>query len=611
MSAPLDGAASLADLLRFERLLADLSARFISLAPAEVGRVIDDALRRIVDALDVDRSGVLLFRPGDGGLTLLHSWTRPGFPRGVTGDASSRYPWAVGRVTRGEAVVIPSVDRLPAEASVDQASFRRAAVRSHVSMPMVVSGEVIGSLAFGAIRQERAWPEELIGRLRLVAEIFANALARKRAQEELDELLGFEQLLAEIAASLMTLPAAAVDGAIDESLRRVAALLALDRATLWVLAPDGATLRRTHLWTAADAPGPPDQVGVSMPWSGARMLAGAVVRAGRLDELPPEAATDKASLAGLGTRSVLIVPLRIAGHVIGALSLATMRAERAWRDAFVPRALLLGEVLAAALARQQAERQVHEAQTEAAQYRERLAHLVRVHTAGEMSAAIAHEINQPLVAIENYALAARRRLSGTAPADTEKLAELLDKIAAQSGRAGDVIKRLRAMVKRHEFETVPTDLGRVVTDALRFAELEGHLRSVRSELRVAAGLPVVLGDAIQLQQVVLNLARNAIDAMAGLPDGAAKVLTIEAGREGDHAVFVRVADRGPGFAAADAERIFEPFWSTKGSGLGIGLAICRTIVEAHGGRLSGAANPGGGATFTFTLPVADEPREVE
>src|SRR5205823_469179 len=156
-----------------------------------------------------------------------------------------------------------------------------------------------------------------------------------------------------------------------------------------------------------------------------------VVRLRQIDDLPPEAKADLAILRALGTVSMLAVPLRIAGVIVGAFSLATIRARREWPDSVVPRVRLLGEVFAAALARRRSESRVYEAQAEAAQHRERLAHLVRVHTVGEMSAGIAHEINQPLVAIENYALAARRHASVNGCADMAKIVELLEKIVAQ------------------------------------------------------------------------------------------------------------------------------------------------------------------------------------
>ena len=251
--------------------------------------------------------------------------------------------------------------------------------------------------------------------------------------------------------------------------------------------------------------------------------------------------------------------------------------------------------------RKRASEQMGRARIETGQYRESLAHLVRVHTVGEMSTAIAHEINQPLVAIKNYALAARRRLAGIA--DSAKVEELLDKIGAQASRAGDVLHTLRTMVKKHESEVTRIEIGQLVTEALKLVEIESRSASVHFECVVSPDLPPVFADGIQIQQVVLNLTRNAIEAIeeAGIPGGAVRIdVSITENNE----VAVSVTDNGPGIPAEDAKRMFEPFYSTKGAGgLGVGLSISRAIIEGHGGQLTLSPNPGGGCIFRFTLPV--------
>ena len=242
------------------------------------------------------------------------------------------------------------------------------------------------------------------------------------------------------------------------------------------------------------------------------------------------------------------------------------------------------------------------AEAEAAQFRERLAHLVRVHTAGEMSAALAHEITQPLGAIENYALAARRRMGEDSP-DLARVADLLDKVIGQATRAGDVVTRMRGMVQRHELEPKEIDVERAVRECVDMVRTDCELRDIRIRLKPAGALPPVVVDEIHLQQVILNLLRNAMEAVEPRP-GDCREITIEIGLEGADTVSVKVADRGAGIAEGDLERVFESFYSTKPSGLGIGLAICRTLIEAHGGALRASHNPGGGAVFQFTLPVA-------
>jgi signal transduction histidine kinase len=248
---------------------------------------------------------------------------------------------------------------------------------------------------------------------------------------------------------------------------------------------------------------------------------------------------------------------------------------------------------------------VGKAEVETGRYRENLAHLARVHTVGEMSAALAHEINQPLVAIKNYALAARRRLARGAPLETGKVEELLDKIGGQATRAGDVLYSLRAMIKKHESSATRTEIGQLVADTLTLVEMENGVANIRVESSITPGLPSVFVDRIQIQQVVLNLMRNAIEAV-GKADIDSSIINVEVTESFDNQIAVSVADHGPGITPADAEHIFDPFYSTKGTGLGVGLSISRSIVEAHGGYLSFAPNEGGGCIFRFTLPVANE-----
>jgi signal transduction histidine kinase len=242
---------------------------------------------------------------------------------------------------------------------------------------------------------------------------------------------------------------------------------------------------------------------------------------------------------------------------------------------------------------------------EATQVRERFAHLARVDAVSAMSAAIAHELNQPLMAIQNYALAGQRRLASAGLAERTKLDELLTKIGEQAAFASEVLERVRAMVKRRETQETKMDLPRLIHSAVQLIETEARLKDIGVETRVAPGLPPALGDEIQIQQVILNLAHNAIEAMAALRTGAA-VLRLEAMTSRDEGILIRVVDRGPGIAPADEERIFEAFHTTKASGLGIGLSLSRTIVEAHGGKLMHVPNPGGGTIFQFTLPCAGD-----
>ncbi len=603
MNIPSVSAETLRQRVRFERLVADISAGFINVSMETFDRAIQRALRHIVEGLGVERSTLTQYFPETGEFIATHSWVVDGLPPVPRMVANPYWPWTESRIRRGERVVFSRLDDLPPEAAVDKAGFQSIGLQSHISIPLHIDGQIVGVLSFGTLRVERSWPVELLERVRVVGEIFASVLARKRAQAEIEHLLGFERLLSEISASFVNLPLRSVDSVIEQVLQRIGEFLKVDRVALWESSNDADGCKITHVWSVAGVGPPPAVVyRTDFPWTLAQLEANRCVRFTTLDDLPVEALADRQTFAELATQSHLSVPLTVDGTVIGALSLGVMTREQRWPDALVPRVRLLGEVFANALARQQADQQLRAAQSEVMHYQERLAHLIRIHAVSEMSAAIAHEVNQPLMAIKNYGLAALRRLrEGSAP--PQKLHELLDKIVLQAMRAGDVIQRLRSLVRKHEVEARELDLNRLVVDTLELVEMDCQLRNIPLERRLAADLPPMVADGIQIQQVILNLVRNAIEAMEAHSDIGDPLILIETARTGPREVTVRVSDHGPGLAPDEAEQIFESFYSTKTSGLGIGLSICRKMIEAHGGRLWISPHPSGGAVFHFTLPV--------
>lgn len=231
----------------------------------------------------------------------------------------------------------------------------------------------------------------------------------------------------------------------------------------------------------------------------------------------------------------------------------------------------------------------------------RLTHFARLSTMGEMAAGLAHEINQPLTAIATFAQAATRMLArpeGIEPADLD---EALAQITAQALRAGEVIRRLRGFVKNREVRQEVVDCSRLVEDSRLLLEADARSNDVRLLLDVANSLPAVMADPVQLQQVLINLVRNAIDATVATP-GARREVTVRAAVDGDGRVEVAVTDHGHGLPAEVAERLFHPFFTTKAAGTGLGLAISKSIIRAHSGRLGHRDTPGGGCTFYFNLP---------
>jgi two-component system sensor kinase FixL len=333
------------------------------------------------------------------------------------------------------------------------------------------------------------------------------------------------------------------------------------------------------------------------PWMTARLQRGDVVSVSQLAELPDEAAVDRQSYLTHRVKPQVAVPLLAGGTVVGGLVFGTVGAERARSDELIQRLHLLGEVFANALARKQGE-------LEAQRLRQELTHIGRVSAMGELAASLAHELNQPLTAILSNAQAAQRFLAADV-VDLEQMREILSDIVADDKRAGNVIRQLRVLFRKSDPQHASLDLNEVVGEVAWLVRNDAALRNVAMSLELGPGLPRVRGDRVQLQQVVLNLVLNGFEAMRE-PGAGERTLVIRTAREGATAVRVAVQDSGVGVDEKDVDRMFQPLYTTKAEGLGMGLAIARTIVDAHRGRLEAVNNMEGGATFRFALPAATE-----
>jgi two-component system sensor kinase FixL len=251
--------------------------------------------------------------------------------------------------------------------------------------------------------------------------------------------------------------------------------------------------------------------------------------------------------------------------------------------------------LARAIATERRERERRLAEMEAM-----LSHLSRVSDLGHVVTTLIHEVNQPLAAIGNY-LSALQRLA--AMGDTEKVATTIEKTLGQSERAREIIRRLRDFVAKREIERRSESLAATVEDAVAVAQAATGRTGVEIEIALEPRGVAVVIDRLQIEQVLVNLIRNASEAMAM---SARRHLAITSRRIADDKIELRIADTGPGLPNELRERLFQPFTTTKASGMGVGLSICRFIIEAHGERLQVGDNPGGGTTFRFTLPIAPE-----
>jgi PAS domain S-box-containing protein len=254
----------------------------------------------------------------------------------------------------------------------------------------------------------------------------------------------------------------------------------------------------------------------------------------------------------------------------------------------------VGSDITAEIEHRRAEKALRQAQTE-------LAHVTRVTMLGELTASIVHEVNQPLASIATNGDAALRFIQRDEPDLAEVQGALADMIS-DCRRATEIIQRVRALCRKSDPQLVPLDLNELIEDTIRLVQRELRDQNITLHQDLCAALPAVRGDRVEIQQVLINLVMNGMEAMAAV-DQCGRNLLIRSHRNGDQ-VLVAVEDRGPGIDAASIDRLFNSFYTTKPSGLGMGLSICRSIIETHGGKLWASQNTGPGATFQFTLQAA-------
>lgn len=430
------------------------------------------------------------------------------------------------------------------------------------------------------------------GRAARMLGVGLDVTSSRQSEEELRQQLQFEALVSELSARFAGLGDADVIRGIEPSLGALGEFLSVDRVAVWEIDADQQAFIVIGSWHADGVPPVPAPIPfASVPTSSAALLRGEIFTFTRLEDLPD--CGDYAYLAGERIQSLLLIPVSIGGAWLGAVSFAMVGRQRAWPPPLVRRLHLVGEMVGAALARQRSAIATAEARTE-------LFHVSRLSVAGELTAAVAHEIRQPLTSIAANAAAGLRMLQRRVHPDVE-IQEILADIASDNRRASDVISRLGELLRKRELELRPLDINTVVTDVAHLIRAEAGQRDVTIGLTCSRDLPPVPGDRVYLQQVLLNLLLNAMEAMGDLPP-ARRQVTIRTVRQ-EARVEVSVSDRGRGLDAAVAPHIFEAFFTTRPDGTGLGLSIARSIIEAHGGAIGAEGRRGGGATFRFTLPA--------
>jgi signal transduction histidine kinase len=410
-----------------------------------------------------------------------------------------------------------------------------------------------------------------------------------------DEARRFERLIAQLAGAFVRATVDQIDGEINHWLERIGLALGLDRTTVAQIDPNSSRANFSHAWVREGHQLIPMSLDANLvlPWLKSRMLAGETVVFSNIDELPPEAAKDVETIQRFGPKSNVTIPVSVGGAIVGAVGFGALERERKWPPKLVGQLRLIADILGYALERKRSV-------TESLRLRDELTHVARAATLGELAASLAHELNQPLAAIMNNAEAARLLLRAERP-DFEEIGDALQEIAQDNQRASDIIERFRVLFRRGELSKStlrPTELLDAVE---RIVASDAAVKNIVLTFDCPAALPDISADRVQLQQVMINLILNAFDAVCAVDPPREVGVSAFSGESGW--INVSVRDCGKGIEPPLLPRLFEPFFTTKKQGMGMGLAIARSIVESHGGRLWARQNSERGATFEFALPA--------
>jgi signal transduction histidine kinase len=412
-----------------------------------------------------------------------------------------------------------------------------------------------------------------------------------------EERLRFETFLANLSATFVNVPASQVDSQIESGLRQIVEFLDLDRSGLGEMSAEGLVI--THSYQMPGIPPSPRVVlEAQFPFYAMKVHQGDVFRLP--DDLPPEATREREFATRTGLKSNLTIPLKVTGSVVGGIGFASFRSHRDWPDELVQRLRLVGDIFTNALARKRTDEALQRATEQAAVLRNQLAHATRLELISHLTTSIAHEVNQPLCAIASNAQTALDLLG---MGDVEETKKALDDIWADARRASEVIGRVRSMVKKEEPFRAPAGIGSVIEELAPLLYRETSARGVALRIEQEAKDLTVVCDRVQLQQVLLNLLLNAVEAVVEASVGPPEVV-IRAWAENTEWARVSFEDTGIGLTVEDCERVFAPFFTTKGKGLGMGLSISRSLIAAHGGSLWAVPGMSHGTTFHVRLPVA-------
>ncbi len=455
-----------------------------------------------------------------------------------------------------------------------------------------------------AIRDAEGNPIRLLGAHTDITKLKeAEAKLREKAEEleaanaKLEERLAFQQMVSDVSTAFAKAPHAQLRGAIVRALEHLGKFLGADRCVLIHMSDDDSVSAGAYEWTRGEQT--PRLRAVRR--EGLRGFSDVVTLLeggdahffAHVEEIPSRWETFREVVEENHVKAGLTMPLLQGERLLGSVAAFTHRDSPDWPSVLMERDNIVGQLFANVLGDLEWE-------AGAGRLAEELTHVSRVATMGELTASLAHELNQPLEAIAANAVAVGYFLDGERPNSDEARAALVD-ISDEARRAGQVIRRMRALLEKGEQERSPLHMNGLVEEVVVLLRKEAILSNTLFEMDLDPDLSLVEGDRIQLQQVLMNLLLNSIDATQD-DSAAPRRVTIRTCNRGAEEAEVVVLDEGVGLEPSIAENMFDPFFTTKPNGLGMGLSISRSIIEAHSGRLWAEQNPDGGAAFHFALP---------
>jgi signal transduction histidine kinase len=422
-----------------------------------------------------------------------------------------------------------------------------------------------------------------------------------RVGRERREVERFEALVGELSTAMARAQADAVDREIESWLGKICRALDLDRSAIYERDSPDEPVRTTHTWVRPNFPPFPRHYDPEklVQSTTKLVMAGNMLTFASPSDIPAEHRDLRRAVERYGPKASAAIPMWAGGRVIGAASFGKFRSARQWPPELLDHLTLAVRLFGCAIERKQSEIAIRAVRNE-------LRVASRRNVMSELVASLSHEINQPLGAILSNLSGIARLLSQGNPQPAIAL-EAVNSAIEDTKRTAELVRRIRFMFKKHVENKSAIGIAALIDEVIKLTAGEATVRKISVQRQVSPSAQRVLGDRIQLQQCVLNLLMNAFDAIAEAGSDQRGV-TIKVVPEKTGWVALSISDSGGGINPAVANRLFEPFVTTKSEGMGLGLLVTRSIVENHGGRIWATPNPDRGATFTFTLPVAERKR---